>query len=114
MVKVHLEAQEDDGILQDLLSRETDARLEVLRARKARETHTEKNTEDRATDDGEELPEDIGGNGEEQSVGDSSQILAFHDGKTSPLTEKTKRSSRRQDRAACKSRRTIRKTRHLL
>ena len=102
MVEVHLEAQEDDRILQDLLAREADARLEVLRTRKAREAHAEEDAEDRPADDGEELPEDIGGNGEEQSVGNASQILAFHDGKTSPLTGKTKRSSRRQDRAACK------------
>ena len=85
MVKVHLEAQKDDSILQDLLAREADARLEVLRTRKAREAHAEEDAEDRPADDGEELPEDVCGNGEEQSVGNASQILAFHDGKTSPL-----------------------------
>jgi len=78
MKEIHLKAEQDDRILQNLLAREFDTALGRLRPPFLREQHTEQNAEHRAAHNRKVQPQNVRRYRKEQCIEDAVHVFTFH------------------------------------
>ena len=78
MKEIHLKAEQNDRILENLLARKADAALRLLRPPLFCEQHPEQNAEHGAAHDGEIQPQHVGRHGKQHRIEDAVHVLSFH------------------------------------
>ncbi len=83
MKEIHFKAQQDDGVLEDFLPREGNARLHRLRTAQPRKDHAQQNAKYRPAHNGKFLPQQPGRHRKNQGKENAPEMFFLHKG--SPL-----------------------------
>jgi hypothetical protein len=78
MKEIHLEAEQDDRVLENFLARELNPLLHRMRPPLLRKQHAEQNTEHGTAHDWEVQPQDIRRYRKQQGIEDAVHVFTFH------------------------------------